>query len=158
MCTVTGYDDIWKLEDKIDLITTVHDVLICEKCSCGEGLEKLSLAEKAIYVCMQLEISVNNGGFPALVYNYSNILICDVVDSLIEIGAHRTAEIYKRLLAVCEIPKELSERNDWIADLPDDISEIMNGCDDDFYKQPDNLTELYYQYILKNKEQFACSE
>ena len=149
----TDFDDIWKIEERIELVHAVHDVLICKKCNYGRELEKLTSAEKAIYVCIQLENSVNNGGFAAFVYNYSNMLISDVVNSFNEIGAHKTAEIYKRLLDVCEIPMDFDERNEWIIDTP--VSEIMEKCDDDFYKKPDNLEELYYQYIIKNKEQFT---
>ena len=149
----TDYYDIWKFEEKIELVYAVHDMLIYKKCNYGREIEKLNTAEKAIYVCIQLENSINNGGFPAFVYNYSDMLISDVVNSFTEIGAHKTAEIFKKLLDVCEIPMDFDERNEWIIDTP--FSEIMEKCDDDFYKKPDNLEELYYQYIMKNKEQFT---
>jgi len=152
----TDYDDIWKFDDKRDLVHALCGISIYKKCNYGSELEKLTFAEKAIFVCISLENSVNNGGFAALVYNYCDILIRDVVNSFIEVGAHKTAEIYKRLLAACELPKDHDARNAWILDMPDGISAIMEESDNDFYKQPDDLSELYYQYIVQNKTQFTC--
>jgi|GEM_PF-484074 len=151
----TAYDDIWNSEDKETLVSALHDIVICEKCNYGSELEKLTFSEKAIYVCAQLKNSVRNGGFSSLIYNYSDILICDVINALVAIGADKTADIYKKLLAVCgEIPKELDARNEWIVEISDDVSEAICKRDDDFFKEPDDLTELSYQYIMKNRDQF----
>jgi len=40
--------------------------------------------------------------------------------------------------------------------MTDSGSAIIEESDNDFYKQPDDLSELYYQYIVKNKTQFTC--
>ena len=36
----------------------------------------------------------------------------------------------------------------------DEIDEILEECDSDFYNYEDNLNELNYNFIMKNKEHF----
>lgn len=43
-------------------------------------------------------------------------------------------------------------------DVADDVNDILSECDSEFYKYQDNLNQLNYQFILKNKTQFICEK
>ena len=66
---------------------------ICKKCSYGEEIEKLSHAERIFYMIMLLEAEVNNGGFAQFFCNSSGKYSDEIINSLSNIGADKTAEI-----------------------------------------------------------------
>ena len=37
----------------------------------------------------------------------------------------------------------------------EEIDEILDECDDDFYDYEDNLNELNYHFVIRNKESFT---
>ena len=151
----TDLADIWSIPEKDRFLIAMNGWL-CRKCNYGEETDKLTDAEKVIFVNNQLEAEVNNGGFVQFLYNGSGDFAGEIVNSLLAIGANQTAEIYKKALcALGELPKNQSEREQVLEQiLTDDISELLDKCDDEFFKQPDDLEELNYQFIMKNKEKF----
>ena len=91
-------------------------------------------------------------------YNSSGDFAFETADALCEIGADRTAEIYKTALASLGevVPKNRAERETMLDSVTnDEVDEILGNCDTDFYKYIDNLGELCYHYIIKNKSHFT---
>lgn len=150
-------DVIWSIGDKTNFINAMYDWL-CKKCEDGDQIEELSDAEKIFYMNTVLEVEVNNGGFSQYFFNSSGDFANETLHSLYAIGAVHTANIYTTVLKVVGgvLPKDRSERQDLLEELVTDIvEEQLNECDAAFYEYVDDLGELNYQYIMKNKEQFT---
>ncbi|MBQ8003443.1 MAG: DUF4375 domain-containing protein, partial [Clostridia bacterium] len=73
-----------------------------------------------------------------------------------EIGAVKTAQICIRAMGAFggKVPTDRFERQEVMETFGEDISELFNECDNDFYNYEDDLLELNYQYIIKNKKSF----
>jgi len=154
----TDYDDIWKIENKNNFLIAMNGWLF-KKSNAGEDIEKLSHAERVFFSIFQLEAEVNNGGFSQFFFNSSGSFSNEIVGALREIGANQAAEICQKALAAlgCEMPMDLEERQEKLEDvLTDDVDAALSECDAAFCAYPDNLEELNYQFIFKNKAQFAC--
>ena len=151
----TDFDDIWKIEDKNHFLIAMNG-WICKKCNYGDDIEKLTAAEKSFYLVFQLEGEVNNGGFSQFFFNHSGKYANELEAALVEIGANNMAEIFRNLLFALkqEIPTNWEERAKMISDLPDGFDNIFTQYDNEFYNYPDNLEELSYQFIQRNRKQF----
>ena len=133
---------------------------IAEKCEYGDNMENLNEEQRIFYITQALEMEVNNGGFAQFFFNSSGMFGNELVSSFEKIGAMKTAEICKKAISIYgdEVPTNRDEREDVIT--PDDeneeerIEELLNECDDAFFKYEDDLGELNYQFILNNKESF----
>lgn len=153
----TDFDDIWNIENKNSFLIALNGWL-CKKSNYGEYMGKLSDAEKAFYLVFQLEGEVNNGGFSQYFYNSSGNSANETANALCEISADKTAKIYKKALAALGsvVPKNRDERETMLEGIiTDEVSEVLSKCDTEFYEYPDNLEDLNYQFILKNKAQFT---
>jgi len=151
------FDDIWEIENQTDFLIAM-DGWLCKKGNYGEAIEKLSHAERVFYCIFQLEGEVNNGGFSQYLFNSSGNFANEIVDALNEIGAVKMAGICEKALAAlgCNIPADRYERQEKLEDVEtDEVDEELNECDNEFYEYPDDLTELNYQYIIKNRAQFT---
>ena len=106
----------------------------------------------------ELEAQVNNGGFHQYFFNFGGNFAYETVDALTAIGAKQTAEILKNAIDAfrCEIPGDWHDRQDLLLskETDDDFEDILNDCDAKFHEYNDDLNDLNYQYIMKNKEQF----
>jgi len=109
------FNEIWKNEKTNDFIIAMDDWL-CEKCDYGEKVEVLSDAEKVFYFNQSLEEEVNNGGFSQFFFNSSSNFCYEILNSLREVGAVKTAGILKKALDAfgCEIPLDLYERREML--------------------------------------------
>ncbi len=152
----SNIEDIWTITDKNQFLVAMNG-WICRKCNYGEDMGKLSEAEKIFFLNNQLEQEINNGGLSQFFFNSSGDFANEIEYSLRSIGAVHTEKIYsKALLALGgELPENRDEREEMLDNiLTDNVSELLNECDNEFYKYLDNLEELNYQFIIKNKEQF----
>ena len=153
----TDFDDIWNIDDKNKLLIAL-DGWLCKKCKYGENIKKLSKEEKSFYFIFQLEREVNNGGFLQFFFNDSGDSANDTAAALREIGAEKTAKICDRALAPFggTVSNNRDERITMLNNtFTDEISEIFSQCDKDFYKYADDLVDLNYQFIMKNKNHFT---
>ena len=129
---------------------------LCKKSNYGVNLDVLSNEEKIFYFNVQIEEEVNNGGFAQFFYNGDS---CgEIVASLRAVGAYKTAEICnKALVALGEsLPKNKAEREMMLDRIiTDEVSEVLSECNDGFYNQQDDLSELNYQFVIKNKDEFT---
>jgi len=131
---------------------------VSEKCEYGEKIEALSAEEQTLYFVRELEAQVGNGGFNQYFFNAGGNFAYETVDALTVIGAKQTAEILKKAIDAfgCEIPKNWSDRQDLLIEkeTDDEFGDILSDCDAEFHEYNEDLNDLNYRYIMKNKEQF----
>ena len=153
----TDFDEIWNIDIKNNMLIALNS-WICRKSNYGENIGILSDAERVIYLVMTLESEVNNGGFSQFLYNSSGNFANETASALRSIGADVMAEICDRVLAefAGEVPKDCDEREAMLDNIfTDEISEVLSQCDSDFYVYPDDLVELCYHFVIKNKAHFT---
>jgi len=148
-------EEIWESENEMDLVIALDEYVV-KKCRYGDAMESLSAPERVFYITQSLEMEVNNGGFSQYFFNSSGDFANEVVNAFVEIGAIKTAEICKKAVAIFgeKVPADRFERDDVISDN-EELEEILCECDDAFYKYPDALTTLNYEYVMKNKAFFT---
>lgn len=102
-------------------------------------------------------MEVNSGGFSQFFYNSSGSFSNELVSAFTAIGANVTAAICQKAIAVFgrSIPVEKEERREMLEELEsEEIDKIWEECDDAFYDYEDDLNELNYIFVMKNKEYF----
>jgi len=117
------------------------------------GLLALNHHELVLMSIWQLEAEVNNGGFNQYYWNSAGDLAQDVVGFLKEIGASETASIAEAAnsnFPNSSPPKDREERQDQLEELENKGILKLDSLDEEFYEYPCDLTELMYQYKVKN--------
>jgi hypothetical protein len=150
-------EHIWALTDTTDFVVAMVEHLE-NKTQYGEDMSVLSEAERIFYITQSLEMEVNNGGFSQFFYNTSGNFSNELVNAFTAIGANATAVICQKAVAAFgrDIPVDKDEREEMLDELEsEEIDEILEECDDAFYEYEDNLTELNYNFVMKNKEFFT---
>ena len=132
------------------------DNFIGDLCSHGTEMEKLSAAQRVFYLNQNLEREVNNGGFEQYFINSSGDYAYETLDSLNEIGAHRTAEILQRALDIFPDSNAQKHREERIKVITQLLSgsAVWDKLDDEFLRYEDNLNELNIEFIRKHHDQF----
>ncbi|HIZ54841.1 MAG TPA: DMP19 family protein [Firmicutes bacterium] len=149
--------DVWNIQNKEDFLIAVNSWL-CRKSDNGSNLPILSTPERTVYLTLQLEAEVNNGGFIQYFYNAYGDISADLVASFKAIGAEKTAAICRK--AICalneKIPVDKIQREEFLDHvMTDQADQILSACDREFYRQPDDLEELNYHFIIKHKSWFC---
>ena len=156
---VKGNDNmehIWNLTDTNDFVVAMTEHLD-NKTQYGEDMSLLSEAERIFYITQTLEMEVNNGGFSQFFYNSSGNFSNELVGAFTAIGANATAAICQKAISAFgrDIPVDRDEREEMLDELEsDEFDEILEECDNAFYDYEDNLNELNYNFVMKNKEFF----
>jgi len=102
----------------------------------------------------ELEAQVNNGGFHQYFWNASAQTVSGILDALQAIGATATAAIVND--AIAAVGRNVSwqddeARREKLAALPDTIWQELEALDQVFFRYPDDLTTLLYQYVCKHR-------
>ena len=149
-------EHIWGIMDANDFVMAMMEYLE-EKTQYGEDMSVLSAEERIFYVTQTFEMEANNGGVSQFFYNESGRFASELVNAFNEIGAKVTAGICQKAIEAFgrEMPVDQDEREDMLDELEDEISEILEECDSEFYNYEDNLSELNYNYVMKNKTSFT---
>mgnify|MGYP003311731553 CR=1 FL=1 len=153
-------EDIWAIRDKDEFVVTMWDI-VSEKADYGDNMFALNQEERVFYIVQQLEMEVNNGGFSQFFYNSSGDLSNELVYACNEIYAYRTAELCQRALDAFgrPMPVDRMEREEFLDELESDrVDEILDACDEAFYKYPDDIETLCYEYIFRNRSAFSNGE
>lgn len=148
---------IWNITETNDFVIAMTEHLN-EKTQYGENMSVLSDAERIFYITQTLEMEVNNGGFSQFFYNSGGDFSNELVGAFTAIGANKTAAICRKAIDAfgCDIPVDRDERNELLDKLgSDELDEILEECDDAFFAYEDDLNELNYNFVMKNKEQFS---
>ncbi len=150
-------EHIWNLTDTNDFVITMMAHLD-DKTQYGDDVSVLSEAERIFYITQTLEMEVNNGGFSQFFYNSSGKFSNELVRAFAAIGANTTAGICQKAVAAFgrDIPVDRAEREEILDELEsEEINEILEECDGAFFNYEDNLNELNYAFVMKNKESFT---
>ena len=150
-------EDIWALTDTNDFVVAMTEYLD-NKTKYGEDMSVLSKEERIFYITQTLEMEVNNGGFSQFFYNSSGDFSNDLVGAFTAIGANATATICKKAILAFgrDIPVDRNEREEMLDELEnDEIDEILEECNSAFYDYEDDLNQLNYDFVMKNKESFT---
>ncbi len=150
-------EHIWSLTDTNDFVVAMTEHLD-DKTQYGDDMSVLSEAERIFYITQTLEMEVNNGGFSQFFYNSSGNFSNELVSAFTAIGANATAAICQKAIAAFgrDIPVDRDKREEMLDELEsEEIDEILEECDGAFYDYEDNLNELNYNFVMKNKESFT---
>lgn len=152
---VKTIDEIWSMDEETPFIMELYTYL-CEKCNYGQDISALNEAEKCFYITQSLETGINSEGFDGFFFNTGGDFSNELYWAFSEIGAQITAEICKKAIAVFgdEVPRDRFERQDIMESFSDEVSALWSECDESFLEYNDNLSELNYQYVMKNKGSF----
>jgi len=143
--------------ERRDLIVMEIDTYLNTKSEYGEKTENLNPSQRTFLFVENLEREINNGGFNQFYFNSSGDFSQETQNALFEIGANKTAEIIKRANSEFKngiVPKNRNERQNQLEVIEEKAEENWNKCDSEFYKYPDNLTELLLAFVIKNKSEF----
>ena len=150
-------EDIWALTDTNDFVVAMTEYLD-HKTKYGEDMSVLSKEERIFYITQILEMEVNNGGFSQFFYNSSGDFSNELVGAFTAIGANATAAICQKAISAFgrDIPVDRNEREEMLDELENDkIDEILEECDSAFCDYEDDLNQLNYDFVMKNKESFT---
>ncbi len=151
----TTYGEIWKIEDKNSFIVALFS-RVSEKCNDGIDMDALTASERVFYIVQSLETEVNNGGFKQFFYNFGGDFANEAEQSLRQIGAEYTACIMRKALSALgeALPSDQTERQNLLEQTDENVQKTWTECDCEFYRYTDDLAELSYQFVLKNKNDF----
>lgn len=133
------------------------DNFIGELCDYGDDYSKLTAPQKVFYLNQNLEREINNGGFNQYFCNSTGDNAQETVLSLKAIGAGKTAEILQKAIDQFpdkKVPKDRDERNEIVEQIEEDVNEVWDEVDQEFYKYEEDLNSLNIEYVKKHREFF----
>lgn len=153
------FDRLLKAIDPKDKNGSIIDLdnYICNLCAWGDELNKLNTSQKTFYYNQELEREINNGGFNQFYFNSSGNYAHEVIDSLVAIGANKTAEIVRKANSQFpngKVPKDRDERKKVLEQIEEKANEVWESLDKDFYKYEDDLNSLNLEFVRKNIKDF----
>lgn len=155
--SVNGENAVMDTKDKNNFIIDLFDRL-AEKCQYGDKIDRLNENERVIYLCFTFEGEINNGGFDQFFYNSAGDYTEETIDSLLKIGATKTAEFLKTATTVFPnnlVPQNREERQALLEEINNDETEkLLNELDNSFYAYEDDLLELEYDYVMQHNDDF----
>jgi hypothetical protein len=133
------------------------DNYIGELCSYGEEMDKLTEEQKQFYYNQCLEREINNGGFNQYFFNSSGDFAHQTVQSLIKIGAKKTADILQKAIDQfpdTNVPQDRTERQELLKQIEEEANPIWEELDQKFFAYEDNLNALNIKFVENNKGKF----
>ena len=116
--------------------------------------EELTAAEKVFVSVWELEAEINNGGFNQYFFNSSGDNARHCVAALERIGAKNFAALVKQANSVFENgepPTDSGIRQPLVESFSEEQKNSLDQLDQQFFKYPDNLTELLFDFVEKNR-------
>ena len=144
-----------KLLSSSDIKNSINEIdfFIWKICAYGKDFAKLTEPQKTFSLCQWFEQEVNNGGFWQFFFNSSGNFAHQIVDSLRIIGANTTADILQEAINQFPnkiVPNTYDERMNVFEQIGKTEREVWNELDKQFYKYPDDLCALNFEYIKNN--------
>ena len=149
--------NVQALIDSGDATTAVIELdnYISQLCEYGEQLGKLTAPQKVFYLNQNLEREGNNGGFHQFFFNSSGDHADETVRALEAIGASKTAGLLREAIEKFpngEVQEDQDKRQVLMIDtMPNDI---FGELDERFFAYEDPLTDLNFNWIRDNAEEF----
>ncbi|HEV2495049.1 MAG TPA: DMP19 family protein [Terriglobia bacterium] len=122
------------------------------------GFAGQSEEQKVFSAIWTLESEINNGGIKQYFENDGGETVGFAAAALKRIGANQCAGIVERAVSTICAGSVPSDAHGWeklIAGMSDETGEILEGLDSEFYRYPDNLTELLFEFVRKHPEVFG---
>ena len=138
-------EDILKIEDNEQKINELYKYL-SKKCDYGNNLDTLKNHEKTLYLVMDFEAEMNDGGFEQYLYSDAGNHIYDAYHSFVELGREDIAAILHECILIFpqeEVPADQYQRQNLLEMLLNDgpiFDDLNNRLDM-------NLLDDYLRYI-----------
>lgn len=150
-------EHIWSLADTNEFVIELMEHL-CQKTRYGEELSGLREAERVFYITQTVEQEVNNGGFAQFFFNSGGDFSHEIVGAFTAIGANKTAAICQKAIGAFgrDIPTDTDARQEMLDEAEtDEVDALLAECDSAFFAYEENLNELNYRFVMKNREFFS---
>lgn len=145
-------DELLSLEGKCrvdSLIVAFHQALDQKWAREGEG--SLSVEELMIVAIQALESEVNNGGYEQFFINSSNEYASMIVETLVRIGCHRTAEITQKAIDALHLLNLNVEAIEAAMASGNADVDAMSECDNSYFKSGEDIAGQLFSFIKRNK-------
>ncbi|HMG15984.1 MAG TPA: DMP19 family protein [Saprospiraceae bacterium] len=133
------------------------DNYICDLCSNGDEIDKLTEPQKQFYYNQCLEREINNGGFNQYFLNSSGDFAHQTVQSLRTIRANTTADILQKAIDQFpdkKVPQDKTERQEILEQIQDSADPLWEELDQKIFSYEDDLNTLNIEYIRQFKDKF----
>ena len=118
--------------------------------------ESQSDPQKVFSSLWDLESHVNNGGFDSYLRYVDSDVIAYAPAALEAIGALACrAIVHKALILLKSLPPTRDEREDALDSLGEADLTKLETLDEEFYKYPDDLTDLLYNFVAARPDTFG---
>lgn len=114
--------------------------------------------QKVFSAIWTLESEVNNGGFLQYFENDGGETVNFAPTALRRIGANTCADIVQRAIQTVSgtaIPSDTHAWETLLEEINDEASEKLDGLDSEFFKYPDDLTELLFEFVREHPDAFG---
>lgn len=131
---------------------------ICDKLGNSVSLDALNAQERVLFLSVELDAEVCNGGFSQLYCNYSGDYANEIPQAFEELNAPEIAEICRKANALFgeKVPEDHEERYRIFRELPEEPTiKLMDACDQEYYEKRTVLHELQLAYIETNAKYFG---
>jgi hypothetical protein len=140
-----------------------NNILIClsesHKTKFGkEDFASQSIPQRVFSSVWAIESEVNNGGFSQYFLNDSCETAAFVVEALETIGALNTAEICRHAISTAfptGLPADAEVISSEAKGLSKEVLDQLELLDVEFFKYPNNITDLLFGYVVKHPEEFG---
>jgi len=151
--------DLEKLLSSDDINGSIIELdnFIGELCSYGDDMDKLTEQQKQFYYNQCLEREINNGGFNQYFLNSSGDFALKTVQSLLIIGASKTADILQKAIDQfpnSNVPEDRTERQEILDQIQEIADHVWEELDQKFFTYEDDLNTLNIEFVRKNKDKF----
>lgn len=149
-------DKVLQMDDRNSAVIEL-DTRVNELSEYGADLSKLTGPQKVLLFVENLEREVNNGGFNQFYWNSSGGFAHETLAGIRIIGANKMADILAKANSVWPnqaVPKGQTERQEVMETMEEQANAIWEQCDKDFFKCPDDISELLLEYVKQNKSDF----
>ena len=118
----------------------------------------LSAEQRVFQAIWELEAEVNNGGFRQFFWNSSGCLAPHAVDALHTIDAPRAASIVEKAIGLVGRVRwsDDTRRKKQIDALQPKTVAALDKLDQSFFTYPDDLNDLLYRYVCRNRAQLRA--
>lgn len=139
-------------EYRVDSLVIAFEQALDQKAA-REGDASLCAEERIVLAIEALEREVNNGGYFQFFQNPSREYASIVVDALSRIGCPQTAAITQTAVDALHLPQLTDDAICSVLD-DEDVQSELDECDDAYYKAGEDIDDLLFAFIRKNKDRF----
>ncbi|MBK9449520.1 MAG: DMP19 family protein [Bacteroidetes bacterium] len=151
--------DLEKLLSSDDINGSIIELdnYIGDLCSYGDEMNKLTEQQKQFYYNQCLEREINNGGFTQYFFNSSGDFAHKTLQSLLTIGANKTADILQKAIDQFpsgNVPEDRTKRQEILEQIQETADLVWEELDQKFFTCEDDLNTLNIEFVRKNNDKF----